>query len=155
MLNGLKTGSQYFVHNFQTIMIFRELQKRFGEMYLGGKKNISTDMFFILEDITTNCQMDASEIEGMIYTMLSEEPFANHVPDMTGGNEESTIYDYLSQNFSITIGDTWTCLSCEIKKSPKISKDFSLILSLEQNPEYGEILDKSVTRKRPIWGRAI
>ena len=64
-MNGLKTGSQYFVHNFQKIMIFRELQKCFDEIYLGGKKTISTDMFFILENITTNCQMDASEFEGM------------------------------------------------------------------------------------------
>ena len=72
-------------------------------------------MFFILENIITNCQMDASEFEGMIYTMLSEEPFANHILDMTDGNKESKIYDYLSQNFSITIGETWTCLNCETK----------------------------------------
>ena len=71
-------------------MIFRELQKSFGEIYLDEKKTISTDMFFILENITTNCQMDASKFEGMIYTMLSEEPFAHHILDMTYGNEEST-----------------------------------------------------------------
>ena len=39
MLNDLVSGSQYFVHNFQKFMIFRELQKKFGEIYLGGKKN--------------------------------------------------------------------------------------------------------------------
>ena len=61
ILNGLKRESQYFVHNFQKIMILRELQICFGEIYLGGKKTISTDMFFILANITTNCQMDASE----------------------------------------------------------------------------------------------
>ena len=71
MLNGLKKESQYFVHNFQKIVIMRELQKQFGEIYLGVKK-ISTDMFFILENITTNCQMDASEFEGLLYTMLSK-----------------------------------------------------------------------------------
>ena len=80
-------------------MISRELQKCFGEICLGGKKTISTDMIFILENITTNCQIDASEFEGMIYTMLSEEPFANHILDMTDGNEESTISDYVYQNF--------------------------------------------------------
>ena len=69
-------------------------------------------------------------------TMLSEEPFANHILDMTDGNEESTISDYLYQNFPITIGETWTCLTCETKWFPKISKDFSLILSLEHNFEY-------------------
>ena len=55
MLNGLKRESQDFAHNFQKIMILRELQKQFGEIYLGGGGGISTDMFFILENITTNC----------------------------------------------------------------------------------------------------
>ena len=55
-------------------------------MFRRGKK-ISTDMFFILENITTNCQMDASKVEGMLYTMMSEEPFANHRLDMTDENE--------------------------------------------------------------------
>ena len=59
MLNGLEKESQYFAHNFQNIMIMRELQKVFGEIYLGEKKSI--DMFFILENITKNCQMYASE----------------------------------------------------------------------------------------------
>ena len=49
----------------------RELQKYFGEIYL-GKKTISTDMFFILEKKKTNCQMDASAFEGLLYNMLSE-----------------------------------------------------------------------------------
>ena len=87
-------------------MVFRELQKKFGEIYLGGKKTISTDMFFIVANITTNCKMDASECEGMIYNILSEEPFTHHILDNPDGNEESTISDYLSQNFSITIGET-------------------------------------------------
>ena len=55
MLNSLERESQDFVHNFQNIMILRELQKNFGGIYLGGKKTICTDMFFILENITTNC----------------------------------------------------------------------------------------------------
>ena len=38
MLNCMKGESQYFVHNFQKIMIMRELQKVFGEIYLGEKK---------------------------------------------------------------------------------------------------------------------
>ena len=132
-MNGLKRESQHFVHNFQNIIIFRELQKKIGEIYLGRKKTISTDMFFIVVNITTNCQMDASEFEGMIYNMLSEEPFTYHILDNPDGNEESTISDYLSQNFSITIGETCTCLTCESNGIPKITKDFSLILSLEKN----------------------
>ena len=38
MLNGPKRERQDFVHNFQNILILRELQKQFGEIYLGGKK---------------------------------------------------------------------------------------------------------------------
>ena len=109
MLNVLKRGSQHFVHISQKIMIFREFQKCFGGIYL--EKKISTDIFFMLENITTNCHMDASEFEGMLYTMLSEEPFANHILDMTDGNEEYTISDHVSQNFAITIGETCTCLT--------------------------------------------
>ena len=54
-------------------------------------------MFFILANITMNCQMDASSFEGLLYTMLSEEPFANHRLDMTDGNEEYKISDYVSK----------------------------------------------------------
>ena len=61
-------------------------------------------MFFILARITTNCQMDASEFEGMLYAMLFEDPFANHRLDTTDGNEEYTLSDYVSQYFAITIG---------------------------------------------------
>ena len=95
-------------------------------------------MFFILAKITTNCQMDASGFEGMVYTILSEEPFANHRLDMTDGNEEYTISDYVSQNFAIKIGETWTCLTCKTKKSPKIFKNFAFILPLEQISKKGK-----------------
>ena len=87
MLNGLKRESQDFAHNFQKILILRELQKKIGEIYLGGEKIRSTDMFFILANIPNNCQMDASEFEVMLYTMLSEETFAHHRLDLTDGNE--------------------------------------------------------------------
>ena len=81
-------------------------------------------MFFILENITTNFHMDSSEFEGLLYNMLSEEPFANHRLDMTDENEEYTITDYVSQHFPITIGETLTCLTCNATKTPKLSKDF-------------------------------
>ena len=79
-------------------------------------------MFFIVANIKITCQMYASGFEGMIYNMLSEEPFTHHIIEDPDGNEEITISDYLSQNFSITIGETWTCLTCETKIIPKISK---------------------------------
>ena len=75
--------------------------------------------------------MDASEFEGLPYTMLYGEPFSNHRLDMTDENEEYTIYDYVSQNFSITTGETWTCLTCHATESLKIFKDFEFILPLE------------------------
>ena len=131
MLNGMKTESQYFVHNFQKIMILRELQKCFGEIYLGEKK-ICTDMLFILAKIKTNCQMDASEFEGLFYNMLSEEPFANHILDISDENEKYIITDYVSQHFAITIEETLTCLTCHATKFPKLFKDFSIILPLEE-----------------------
>ena len=61
MLNGLGGGGKIFIHNYQKIMIMKDLQKCFGEIYLGGKKRISTDDFFILANIRINFQMDASE----------------------------------------------------------------------------------------------
>ena len=99
--------------------------------------------------------MDASEFEVLLYTMLSEEPFANHRLDMTYGNEEYTISDYVSQNFAITIGERWTCLTCNTTKSPKIFKDFEIISPLEQISKKGKNTRKSVMRKRLIWRRAV
>ena len=77
-------------------------------------------MFFILENIRINCQMDASEFEGLLYNMLSEEPFANHNLDMTDEKYDFTISDYVSQNFGITIGETMTYLTCHATKPPNI-----------------------------------
>ena len=49
----------------------KELKNINGEIYLGGGA-ISTDVFFILENLRINCQMDAGEFEGLLYNMLSE-----------------------------------------------------------------------------------
>ena len=38
--------------------------------------------------------MDAGEFEGLLYNMLSEEPFANHRFDMTDENNDYTISEY-------------------------------------------------------------
>ena len=70
----------------------KELQKYFGEIYL-GEKTISTGDLFILTNIRINFQMDASEFEGLLYNMLSEEPFANHRLDMTDEKDDYTISD--------------------------------------------------------------
>ena len=112
-------------------MIMKELQKSFGEIYL-GEKTISTYMFFILENIMTNCQMDASEFEGLLYNMLSEGPFENHILDMKDENDDYTISDYVSHHFCITIRETMTCLTFHTTKSPNIFNEFSFISLLEE-----------------------
>ena len=63
--------------------------------------------------------MDASEFEGLLYNMLSEEPFANHRFHMTDEKNDYTISNYVSQHFDIKIGETWTCLTCHTKKNSK------------------------------------
>ena len=60
--------------------------------------------------------MDASEFEGLL-NMLSEEPFANHRLDMTYEKDDYAISDYVSNYFGIKIGETWTCLTCNAKKT--------------------------------------
>ena len=136
-------------------MIFRELQKKFGEICLNGKKTMSNDMFFIVANITSTCQMDASEFEGMIYNILSEEPFKHHILENPDKNEEITISDYLSLNFSVTIGETWTCSTCESSRSPKITKNISLILSLEQSFEYTKTVRRISHEKKDTFGEKL
>ena len=87
--------------------------------------------------------MDANESEGLLYNMLSEEPFANHMIDMTDEKDYNKISNYVSQHLGITIGETWTCLTCHATKPPKIFNDFSFILPLEEISPKGK-------RMRPI-----
>ena len=63
--------------------------------------------------------MDASEFEGLLCHMLSEEPFAYHRLYMTYKKDDCSISDYMSQRFGITIGETMICLTCHAKKNPK------------------------------------
>ena len=86
------------------------------------RRKKSTDHFFILENLRINCNMDAIEFEGSLYNMFSEEPFANHRLDMTDGKDDYTISDYVSHYFGITIGETWTYLTCHAKK-PRVLND--------------------------------
>ena len=44
----------------------KELQKCFGEIYLGGTKIILTDDIFILANLSISFQMDASKFEGLL-----------------------------------------------------------------------------------------
>ena len=60
--------------------------------------------------------MNASEFEGLLYNMLYEEPFANHRFYTTDEKDDYTVSDYVYNYFGITIGETWTCLTCHAKK---------------------------------------
>ena len=88
-------------------------------------------------------QMYKGEFEELLNNMLSEEPFKNHIFYVTDEKYDYTIPDYVSQDFGILIGETWTCLTCHSTKSPKILKYDSFIMSL------GEILHKE-RKLRPI-----
>ena len=44
----------------------------------------------------------------------------------------------MSQNVSITIGETWKCLTCYATEYHKIFKDFSFILPLEEISKEGK-----------------
>ena len=82
--------------------------------------------------------MDASEFEGLLYNMLSEETFANHRLDMIDEKNHYTISDYVSQHFGITIGEKLTCLTCHAKKNTRIFNDFSFIFPLEEISQKGK-----------------
>ena len=74
--------------------------------YIYGGGLISTDVLFILENLGIIFQMDAGEFEGLLYHMLSEEPFKNQRFDMTDEKDDYTISDNVSHHFGIMIGET-------------------------------------------------
>ena len=98
--------------------------------------------------------MDAGEFEGLLYNMFSEEPFANHIFDMKDEKNDYIIYDYVSQYFGTTIGETWTCLTCHAKKLKVLNND-SFIFPLEEISQKEKNCDQLVMRKRLIWARAV
>ena len=67
--------------------------------------------------------------------MLSEEPFKNHIFDMTDEKDDYTIYDYVSHHFGILIWVTCTFLPCHPTKNPKILKYYSFIMPLGEIPQ--------------------
>ena len=67
--------------------------------------------------------MGAGEFEGLLYNMLSEEPFKNQRFDTTEEKDNYTISDYVYKKFGMLIGETWTCLTCHATPPPKVLKD--------------------------------
>ena len=97
------------------------LQKCFSEIYLGNN-NITTDGFFIISNIRIDCQMYADEFQGLLYNILSEQPFKNQLIHITEEKYGYTISDYVVQNFGMLIGEKMTCISCHKTKRPKVLK---------------------------------
>ena len=62
--------------------------------------------------------MDAGGFEGLLYTILSEEPFRNYRFHITEETDDYTISDYVSQHFGVLIGEKMTCLTCHENKRP-------------------------------------
>ena len=60
----------------------------------------------------------------------------------------------LSLNFSISIGETCTCLTCNTKKSPKILKEFVFILPLEEISKKGKNTRKTSHEKKTHLGKS-
>ena len=85
--------------------------------------------------------MGAAWLERLLYTIFPEEPFKNQIYHITGEKYYYTIYDYVSQNFGMIIGEEKTCLSCHKPMCPKSLNYILFILSL------GEILYKMETHK--------
>ena len=74
--------------------------------------------------------MDSARFEGLLYTILSEEPSKYHRIHMTEAKYDYTISDYVSQHFGMIFLETITCLSCHQNKGLKVLKDESFIISL-------------------------
>ena len=69
-------------------MIVKKLQKTIVRyIQVGG--DITTNEFFIISNVIIYFQMDADKFQGLLYTILLEEPFKNQRIHMT---EEK--YDY-------------------------------------------------------------
>ena len=82
--------------------------------------------------------MDAAEVEGLLYTILSEEPFYNQRIHMREENYDYTISDYISHHFGMLILETVTYLSCHQDTRPKVLKTDSFIMP------YGEISSEKI-----------
>ena len=74
--------------------------------------------------------MDAGESEELLYTILSEELFKNHIFLMTEETDYCIVSDYVSQNFGMLIGETMTYLNCCQNNLPRVLKDDSFVSPL-------------------------
>ena len=71
-VNFLDGNDEQFVSHYQNILIVKEIQKTFGEMYLGGKKIIMCDYFFIVTNKRIDHHMDAEEFKRLFYNFCQK-----------------------------------------------------------------------------------
>ena len=79
IMNGIDSNDEKFASHYQNILIVKELQKGFGEMYFGSKKTILSDNFFITTNTRINNHMDAGEFDGFFHRRLLENPFKYNI----------------------------------------------------------------------------
>ena len=70
MMIGLDRKIIYFAHNYQKIVIVKHFQNFLVRCIKGGVVTIATDLFFILENIMIEFQMDADKFSGLLYNIL-------------------------------------------------------------------------------------
>ena len=81
---------------------------------MGVKKTIETDHFFKVTNISKNEQMDASELEGFLCWIFSDNPFKDQninikttIVNTLGGQSQNTLLIFLMK-----IIDQLTCQTC-------------------------------------------
>ena len=79
MRNSLDKNDNQFASHYQKILILKESQKCFGEMYLCGKKTFLSNDLFIVSNIRIYCQMNAAGFEGLFYNTSSGNLFKNQI----------------------------------------------------------------------------
>ena len=133
IMNGIDRNDEKFASHYQHILIVKELQKGFGEMYFGSKKTILSDNFFITTNTRINNHMDAGEFDGFFHRRLLENPFKYNIIRIKTSDDDLTnwtISDYMSHYFGFKITDTMTCFSCHQNKSPNTLEYEYFIMSL-------------------------
>ena len=102
ILNQLDTDDHDFILNQQKVVVLEELKNIFGQLYIGGNNVIITDILFHVTHITGDQHMDVSKVQGLIFTILTEETLYRHsinIFDTEKENSSITISDYLSSHY--------------------------------------------------------
>ena len=65
----------------------------FCEMLIGGRKIVTSDMFFGVTNIMENVQNYSSEFEGLLHEIVSKKPFTRQEICYNNGNGERNLYN--------------------------------------------------------------